>query len=224
MEVLKAILFFILRTLIRALSFFIYPRKIIHKERLPKKSKYIAVSNHLHWVDAVYVFLKGPGRRYLLAKKELAEISPFLKSMEKAAGIVFVDRDNPSVASIKAILGYLKRDKPILVFPEGTRNRESRELLETKSGAAVFAVKSSAPVIPMLIYERARAFRRNYLYVGEPFELSEFYGKKLTEELLNEANALVRAHMLLEMEKMDDYVMNKRWKKKNRIITADGSA
>ena len=214
MKIIRCILFNVVRTILRVIAFFLFPRKLIHKERIPKKSKFVAVANHQHWADAVYLYIKGPGRVYMLAKKELQEKSRFLRVMRKSAGITFIDRENPSVSSIKSILGILKSDRPILVFPEGTRNKESNELMETKPGAAMFAIKARAPMIPMMVYERARAFRMNYVYVGEPFEFSEFYGQKLTEELLEEANAKMRAHMLTEMGNMREYVANKRRKKK----------
>ena len=154
----------------------------------------------------------------MVAKKELREKSGFLRVMHKEIGIIFVDRDSPSLSSIKSILTALKRDRPLLVFPEGTRNKsgEVGSLLPVKPGAAIFAIKAQAPMIPMMIYKPAKLFRKNYLYIGEPFDFSEFYGQKLSEEVTEAANEKMRTHMLLELENMRDYVENKRWKKKNR--------
>jgi len=218
MSVIRKILFAIIWAVCRFLSLFLYPRKIIHSERIPKKSKYVGVANHQHWADIVYIFVWGRGRLYMVAKKELREKSGFLRVMHKEIGIIFVDRDSPSLSSIKSILTALKRDRPLLVFPEGTRNKsgEVGSLLPVKPGAAIFAIKAQAPMIPMMIYKPAKLFRKNYLYIGEPFDFSEFYGQKLSEEVTEAANEKMRTHMLLELENMRDYVENKRWKKKNR--------
>ncbi len=193
----------------------IFPAKIIHKERLPKKSRYLAVTNHQSWVDIIYSVFTLPGRRYIIAKKELDK--GFLHSIRKFMAIIFVDRENPSIGSVREVFGALNCGEAVTLYPEGTRNKENRELMEIKTGSAVFAVKSGAPVIPVMIYRRAKAFRKNYIYVGEPFDLAEYAGKKLSGEVLEEATEKIRRRMLAEMDNMDDYVQNKRWKKKNRL-------
>lgn len=48
---------------------------------------------------------------------------------------------------------------------------------------------------PIIIDKKIRFFRKNTLYVGEPFELSQFYDKPLTNEILTEANAVIYAKM-----------------------------
>ena len=214
----REVLFQIIRFFVNILTFFIFPIKIIHKKRIPKRSKYISVSNHLSWVDMLYVHLRTPGRRYVVAKKELWDNSRTVRIFGKIFGGIAIDRDNPSISSIKQILTFLKRNLPISLFPEGTRNKENRELQELKQGAAVFAIKGAAPMIPILIYSKARAFRKNYIYIGELFDFSEYYGVRMNEELTAAAEEKMRTHMLLEMEKMDDYIVNKRWKKKNRLL------
>jgi len=217
MSVIRYIIFNFLRMLFRFLSLIFYPRKIVHKERIPKNTKYVAAANHFHWVDIVYIYIRGPMRPFMVAKQELQKTSRFLRVMYREANIIFVDRDNPSISSVKSILGVLKNNKSILFFAEGTRNKSGEGLLPTKPGAAIFAIKGNAPMLPLIVYKPAKMFRKNYLYVGEPFDMSEFYGKKLTEELTEEANQKMRAHMLKAQEDLRDYVENKRWKKKNRI-------
>jgi 1-acyl-sn-glycerol-3-phosphate acyltransferase len=198
-----------------------FPTKIIHKERLPKNKRYLAVTNHQSWIDIVYCLFSLPRRRYIIAKKELKK-SRFLRGVRKWCGIIFIDRENPSVDSVREILAVLKRDEPIIMFPEGTRNKENRELQEIKSGAASFAIKTDAPVIPIMIYKRAKIFHRNYIYVGESLDLSGYKDVRLTPEVTAEVDKKVRDHMLKTMAEMDDYVENKRWKKKNRLPESAG--
>ena len=215
---MKTFMYHLFKQIFRFFASFIYPIKIIHKKRIPKKSKHIVVSNHISWVDILQLLIQTPGRRHMVAKKELQK-SRFIRFWNKVTDldIVWIDRENFSLASVKKILDLLKRGRAICIFPEGTRNKESRELLELKSGTAVFAIKAKAPIVPVMIYARPRVFRRNYVYVGEPFELSEFYDARLTPDLTARADALLREHMLKEMENMDDYIQNKRWKRKNRL-------
>ncbi|MCL2062269.1 MAG: 1-acyl-sn-glycerol-3-phosphate acyltransferase [Firmicutes bacterium] len=217
----RTLFFYLIKAIVYLPRKLLYPAKIIHKKRLPKKSAHIVVSNHLCWKDIIHHVFTLPRRRSIVAKQELAK-SRFIRAFRKTAGIIFIDRENPSLESVREILKTLKRGEPISIFPEGTRNKDSRELLEIKPGAGVFAVKTGAPIIPVMVYKRAKTFRKNYLYVGEPLDLSAYKGMRLTSELTEEITAKVRAAMLRTMEEMDDYVENKRWKRKNKkAVTSD---
>lgn len=197
----------------------VYPLKVINKKRIPKKQRYIAVANHLEWADILHILYQTPGHRRMIAKKEIGE-NWFIKMVNWFIGIIFVDRGNSSVKSLKEILRSLKDEHPICIFPEGTRNKVNRELQEIKSGASVFAIKGDAPIIPFMIYKRTKMFRKNYIYVGEPLDLSSYKKVRLTDDVIKEADNLVREHMLKTMADMDDYIENKRWKKKNRLPAA----
>ena len=47
----------------------------------------------------------------------------------------------------------------------------------------------------MVVYQKARFLRRSDIIIGEPFELSEYYGMKMTEEVLKEADEKILAVM-----------------------------
>ena len=52
-------------------------------------------------------------------------------------------------------------------------------MAEFKSGAGVYAIKAKVPIIPLMFHHQPKAFRRNYLIVGDPIDLSAFYGKNM---------------------------------------------
>ena len=69
------------------------------------------------------------------------------------------------------------------MFPEGTRNKtDSDEFLPFRGGSALLAIKTKTPVIPFVICNRPKLFKKTHVVFGEPMELSEFYGRKLTPE------------------------------------------
>ena len=84
------------------------------------------------------------------------------------------------------------------------------ELGEIKHGVAMFAIKAKVPIVPMFITKTPKIFRRNRIYIGEPFTLEEFYGKKLTEEELKSAGEIVTA----KMQEIREYALNSLTKKK----------
>ena len=76
----------------------------------------------------------------------------------------------------------LKDEHKLVVYPEGTRNKTgSNEIQDIKAGAALFSVKTQKPIVPVITYQKPKMFRKTYMYVGEPFEFKEYYGKKLTQ-------------------------------------------
>ena len=83
-----------------------------------------------------------------------------------------------------------------MIFPEGTRNKTGAELLPIKGGSVIFAVKTKSPIVPVFINRKARLFRKTYMMIGKPFELSEYYDKKLTEQDFNDLSNVIRDKIL----------------------------
>lgn len=154
----------------------VHPCHTIGRENIPEGAAVICV-NHTHASDpfvAVFAF----GRRnqvFPMAKIELRRV-PFIGWVLEKAGVIYVDRGNADVSAIKKCLQYLKIGRKVLIFPEGTREKEGREL-EAKSGAAMLAMRTGTPILPVYIPNERPWFRRLNVAVGEPF-LPEFEGKR----------------------------------------------
>ena len=106
-------------------------------------------------------------------------------------GCIPIDRDKPSFASIKDSLKVLKDNKRLGVFPEGRRNFETNELQEIKQGVGMFAVKGKSLITPVIIYDRLHMFKKNYVIVGKPIDLSAYYDKKFNDEVSSECTKIV---------------------------------
>lgn len=194
-----------------------YPTKVLGKENIMKKGKCIYASNHLSSMDIPMLQLHLPGFRRFIGKKEYAE-KKLAKYSLSHFGVIFIDRDKPELSAMRTIFKVLDDDGQIMIFPEGTRNREDdKQMLELKGGLAIFAMKSGAPVIPVLMHHRPKAFRKNYIYIGKPLDLCENKGRLPNPEQV----AALTARYSYEFAKlrviMNDYVEMKRWKKKNRL-------
>lgn len=172
-----------------------FPTKFIGKKNLPKKAPCIIASNHTSNMDAVNLAVHTWEKKYYLAKKELFK-GKFVSWFIKKIGGIKIDRQGNDVNAIKDSLRVLKNGKKLVIFPEGTRNNnENMQLGEVKQGASLFAIKARVPIVPMFIVRKPRIFRRNKVVFGQPFELSEFYGKKLSAEELAEATEIVSKKM-----------------------------
>ena len=174
----------------------VYPTKIVGRKNLPK-GKVIITLNHTSNLDAVVLILNTWEKKYFLAKKELfvsKARSWFLKKM----GAIKIDREIADVSAIKEAFKVLKNNKKLVIFPEGTRNKtEELNLQQVKHGAAMIAIKTKTPIVPLWIFNRPKAFRKTKILIGKPYELDEFYGQKLSDEVLEKASAKV-AEKLIE--------------------------
>ncbi len=190
----------------------IYPCKIYGKENL-KKGKAVLTMNHTSNIDAVNIVLGTFEKKYFLAKKELFKNKLF-GAFIKAMGGIKIDRQSADVGAIKNALKVLKNDKKLIIFPEGTRNKSDNvELGEVKSGAAMLAIKAKAPIIPVWVYNRPHAFRMTKILIGEPYELDEFYGAKITEEVLDKASEIV-SQKLNQLKQQAEEKFSKKGKTK----------
>ena len=162
-----------------------YPMKIEGKKNLKKAKGAVVACNHYSNLDGVLLCAKVfrfPYSRKLLAKKELSK-NRFFGWVLKGIGAIFIDRNSLDREAMREADKNLKKGKKLIVFPEGTRNKnqETEDMGEVKSGVIFFAKKASVPIIPMRIVHRSKMFKRNKLVIGEPYFVGET-GKKSTEE------------------------------------------
>ena len=99
----------------------------------------------------------------------------------------------------------------ILIFPEGTRNKSGnfKELMPFKDGPVTIAIKTKTVIVPTLYYKPLKpfGFRKNRLIVGDPIDLSAYYGKQI-HEIKDEAGQLVFDKMKELRVQIDDIVEN----------------
>ena len=164
-----------------------YPTKIVGRKNLVK-GKAILTANHTSAMDCVLLLANTHSKKYLLAKKELFK-NKFAGAILKSYGGIPIDRGNLDVHAIKTSLKVLSKNKKLIIFPEGTRNKSGniKQMGEVKQGAAMLAIKSKTPIIPVWISRKPKMFRLTKIVIGKPFDLSEFYGEKLTDEVLSKA-------------------------------------
>lgn len=188
------LVYYIMRGIVTGFMKVFFPFKVIGK-KIACKTPCVIVANHLSNADAFIIGMQYKGKTYVLTKKESFSSKPvswFLRTL----GGVPVDRDNPEPSTIINCIKLLKGGNRLLIFPEGTRNKTNEVLLPLKGGAALFAIKSKTPVQTVFIDGKSRFLRRNYIKIGEPFELSDFYGSKVNAEVLDKADEMIRQKLL----------------------------
>lgn len=163
----------------------IYFRLTIHNiENFPKEGSAIIAMNHRSYWDVPLCATVLPRQLFFMAKQELFD-KPILGGIIKWAGAFPVNRGTADIGAIKTAMTILKQGKCMAIFPEGTRVKEG-EPHEIKSGVAMIAAKTKAPVIPIAIKGKYGLFKKIDIYVGEAIYVENEEGTKLTHEEIHE--------------------------------------
>lgn len=175
----------------------------------------IYISNHYSMFDPAYPISTTKEGIHFISKKEAFD-APVIGWILRKARAIRANRDGNDVRALLDCFKCLKNGEKICIYPEGTRNKTGIELGEFEAGSAAIAIKAKAPIIPVMIYQKPRCFRVTPVLIGEPFELFEYYGKKMAEEDYAAANEKLRQIMLDMRRDHAIYLAakkNKKWKK-----------
>ena len=136
----------------KTLSFIFNIKLIVKGTHNLQDRNYIFAANHTSLIDIPLLFIAVNRYTVFIAKNELSKI-PIFKSILDRAGFIFVDRKNndSAVKSMNNLMDDIKKiPRSVAIFPEGTRTSDG-ELLPFKKGAAIFAINTDIPVIPVAI-------------------------------------------------------------------------
>jgi long-chain acyl-CoA synthetase len=153
-------------------------------EKLPEKLPFIVCPNHQSFLDGPLIISTLPKRIidniFILGYTDYWE-GPVMGYLAKLSRIVAID---PNINLLQAMqvgaLG-LRKNRVLLVFPEGTRTIDG-ELAEFKKGAAILACEIGVPVVPVALkgafemWPRGGKFRLHPVEIifGDPIDPRSF--------------------------------------------------
>jgi 1-acyl-sn-glycerol-3-phosphate acyltransferase len=127
-------------------------------EHVPRTGPLLIIANHSSFLDPPLVGAMAPRQLTFLAKAELFRV-PFLGWLITRLGAYPVNREGADMAAFRTTQRALTEGRAVLIFPEGTRGDEG-ELRPAKPGAALLAVQSGVPVVPVYVRGSGRAWPR----------------------------------------------------------------
>ncbi len=139
-----------IRTLIRALLKMVAKVEIKNIENLRESGSYIFASNHLGILDALLVFHSLERWDFFIPVAEKWGESAFLSWLGKHLNAIFIDRYNPDIRALRAILRRMDKGEVLIIAPEGTRSK-TETMAKGKPGVGYLAAKSQFPVIPVAV-------------------------------------------------------------------------
>ena len=189
----------------RRFAKFCYNINAVNAENLPSEGGFIICPNHVTKIDYLFVSTAISKEKFMklcaMAKIELFRKDPFSRQLIKSTGMVPVDRGGMNMNTMNSIKNKLREGWCVLIHPEGTRS-EDGIFRKIKSGAAVIAIETGVPVVPVYIYGAYELFPKNKKMIkfydtenkkkfdvdvvfGTPISSAGKTAGQLTEELQN---------------------------------------
>ncbi len=128
--------------------------EVKNREKIPSKGQYLLLSNHRGIIDPLVVELALKETEIFglwISKKELYN-SPFFGVFVRNTGAILLDREKSQMGGFFAdIKSAVNEGNSIFIFPEGTRNKSEKSLIDFKEGFRIIALKNKLPILPVFI-------------------------------------------------------------------------
>ena len=160
-----------LKVVVRAVFFSLFRVKIIGRENLKIDGKAIVYANHVAAIDPIFIHCMLDRMPRFMAKQEAFK-NPIERWIITKLGAFPVDRDHTDLTAVKTAFRVLSDGGILGIFPEGRRTTDGK-MGPFMPGAAMIAVRTNAPMVPIYISRRMKPFCRTYFVVGKPYNIRE---------------------------------------------------
>jgi 1-acyl-sn-glycerol-3-phosphate acyltransferase len=175
---------------------------------LPATGPAILVTNHTCSADPMFLLAASSRLISFAVAREHFDIHPLARYLLDYAHCVPVTRNGRDAVAARKLVKCLAKGRVVCIFPEGNLSGVARNRsLTGKHGAAFLALATRAPVFPVYIsggprtdrlleswvIPTPRAVRVHY---GPAIDLSAFYGRPRTRQLLEEVTRRVQECIL----------------------------
>ncbi len=199
-------------TLLPFIRFFI--RKTKGLENIPKQGPYIIACKHVGSLDGVFI----AAEIIPIIKQKIhfvSSVAPWGWVWKKIVaehwgGIIPFYKEHPQIC-LDIAQEYLKKGRIVGIFPEGIMEDRQKNKHRAKTGVARMALWSKVPILPIGLkyknipkkdmtnmHNRWHVIRNTFIHphsleinIGEKFDVSEFYNKEITKDVLYDATNFI---------------------------------
>lgn len=201
---------------------FLWIKKVIGIENIPKKGPVIIAFNHASYFDFIAFIAITPRQIHYLTAEKFYKSWFWRPIMETTKQIKTERKMKDKRVLHNRVFQLLKEGRVIGIFPEGTRSADGK-LLPAFHGVAKYATTLNVPVVPVGIkgaYETMSRFDK-YPRINKQIEFN--IGKPIFLKQKKDVNLNKKAHYILTNEVMHEiarlsgqkYIHNKIKKKRH---------
>ena len=185
---------------------------IVGLDNIPKTGGVILASNHLSFIDSIFLPLLIDRRIYFLAKSDYFTGKGLknwaVKHFLLGTGMLPIDRSGgkASEASLNTGLDVVAKGNVLGIYPEGTRSPDGK-MYRGRTGVARMILEGHVPVVPVAMVDTEKVMpigsklpkvRRIGVIFGEPLDFSRFEGlegdrfilRAITDEIMYELSRI----------------------------------
>ena len=174
--------------------------KVSGRGNFPEDGPVIVAPNHVSFLDPIVVGVAAPRKLNYLARSTLFRSRIFAK-MLSWANVSPIKRKTGDINAFKLALNRLWQQKPVLVFPEGTRSQDG-ELQKPKSGIGFLQVTSGASILPCYVRGSREVWPRHSkfprcghisVHFGKPLRFEKDFSGSKKERYMYIAQEVMRS-------------------------------
>lgn len=158
----------------------------------------IIISNHTSIMDYMVNLFIFPFRKlYCLIAEVIYKKGFFMRFLVNCMGGIKVDRFSKDLGFIDEGVAVLKKGKLLQIFPEG-RISNDKKLLPFTPSYILIALRSGAPIIPVVTDGNYGLFKRVHVLIGKKIYLSDYCkSTNPTKEELEKINKIISRKIAL---------------------------
>lgn len=151
-------------------------------ENIPEKGGFILASNHVSGFDPITITYCMGGKRtmFFMAKEEFFHVF-YTKIPLLILNGFPVKRGTSDRSSLNFAIRVIKEGFGLLIFPQGTRDKEGKRPEKGKSGVALIAREAKADVIPVSIHRESGENKKRPKLIVRCGELIKYEDLGFTE-------------------------------------------
>jgi 1-acyl-sn-glycerol-3-phosphate acyltransferase len=140
----------IIQPLVRLVLFPRYGFRVRGREHIPKTGPGVLASNHITWIDGLFLAAACPRRGHILANAGFFK-NPLLNYLARRAGIIPIPFSGPKAqrAAIVAAREALDRGQLVAIMPEGQLTRNGLLGPFYRGLEVILKDRSDVPVVPV---------------------------------------------------------------------------
>ena len=197
----------------------VFKRKTYYEDRRVQgrkvRGKALIVSNHFSVFDYMVNLFLFPFRKLYVVY--WPQNSKRIRWGMKFFGGIVSDRDVKSLRFMDESVKVLEKGRMVQIYPEAHISEDGR-MDEFKPSYLLIALRSEAPIIPVITDGNYGLFKRVHLIIGKPIDLWDYCASEdPTREEIMALNEMVY-NKCLELQKELESLKSKRNKRRNQDL------